>query len=147
MADETPDDGDEPTEEAMSTEADTVAPLADAEVDPDAVANLAERTDEIHAVLDLVAVATNALDDDAVRSLGATGATLGGLANRATDEDAVRVLDSGLVALGEAGASDPEPAGVLDVLRALRDPDVRAGLGFLIAMAKAFGSELREREP
>jgi len=121
------------------------AALADSDVDPEAVVRLLERTDDIQTVLDLVAIANASLDDEAIRALSETGGTLGGLAKRATDDDAVRVLDSGLVALGEAGASDPEPAGILDTLRALRDPDVRKGLGTLLAMAKAFGRELRER--
>ncbi|AWB26466.1 DUF1641 domain-containing protein [Halococcoides cellulosivorans] len=146
MSDESPTENSEADTTATGDGAALEAVLADSDVDPEAVARLLERTDDVHAVLDLVAVATAALDDESIRTLSETGATLGGLANRATDDGAVRVLDSGLVALGEAGASDPEPAGLLDTLRALRDPDVRKGLGTLLAMAKAFGRELRERQ-
>lgn len=37
----------------------------------------------------------------------------------------------------------PAPTGALSLLRALKDPDTAAGLGFLLQVAKSFGRQLR----
>lgn len=44
-----------------------------------------------------------------------------------------------------AHPDDPRPVGVWGALRALRDPDVQRALGFLLAVARAFGRNLEER--
>jgi uncharacterized protein YjgD (DUF1641 family) len=45
-------------------------------------------------------------------------------------------------ALAAAGEGEPAPAGLLDLWRASRDPEVSRALGFAIRMGRAFGREL-----
>lgn len=69
------------------------------------------------------------------------------LASRLTDPEATKVL----VTLGDAlvegkAAADRDrngPRGFFGILKAAKDPDVTRGLGFLLQVAKAFGSRLR----
>ncbi|AEH39427.1 DUF1641 domain-containing protein [Halopiger xanaduensis] len=99
--------------------------------------------DDLAALVDLAALALNAMDDDMVTDLAATGATLGEVADTAADEDVAWTLEGLLEAVGEAGSEPAEPAGPIDVAKALRDPDVKAGLGFLLSLAKAMGRTTR----
>jgi uncharacterized protein YjgD (DUF1641 family) len=85
------------------------------------------------------------MDDDMVRSVASTGSRLGEVADTAADEEVARSLESLLAAVGEAGSEDPESVGIVGLLRALRDPEVKAGLGFLVAVARALGRERRAR--
>lgn len=59
------------------------------------------------------------------------------------DEESVEGLNRLLDAVGEA-ERDHEPVGLLGGLRAARTPDVRAGLGYLLAVVRARGRRLRE---
>lgn len=43
----------------------------------------------------------------------------------------------------QARREQPEISGVFALMRALKDPDVSRGLGFVVAVAKAFGQQLR----
>jgi len=100
--------------------------------------------DDVLALADTLALATAALDDEMVTNLAATGSRLGELADTAADEEVARSLESVLTAVGEAGEEPPESPGVFGLARALRDPEVKAGLGFLLAVAKAIGRDRRE---
>jgi len=60
------------------------------------------------------------------------------------DEDTVTGLNTVLAAVGEAERHS-EPVGLLGALGALRTPDARAGLGYLVAILKAQGRRLRGR--
>ncbi len=53
--------------------------------------------------------------------------------------DAVRVIGGVGGALAAAAAEEPPRVGLLGMLRALRQPDVRRALGFLLRFAAHFG--------
>ncbi len=99
--------------------------------------------EDLLAMADLVGLASSAMDDDMVTDLAATGTRLGEVADAASDDDVARSLESLLEAVGEAGSEPAEPVGAVGVAKALRDPDVRAGMGFLLSLAKALGRTTR----
>ncbi|PGF14048.1 hypothetical protein CP556_23575 [Natrinema sp. CBA1119] len=101
--------------------------------------------DDLLAMADLLALASNAMDDDMVTDLAATGTRLGEVADTATDDDVARTLEDVLEAVGEAGDEPTKPLGVRGLVRALRDLDVRRGLGFVIAIARNTGRRRREQ--
>lgn len=80
--------------------------------------------------------------EDAIGRLAA-GLAEREVAHTAADDDVADGLESMLVALGEATADPPERIGPLGLIRAIRDPEVQAGLGVLIGLARALGR--RER--
>jgi uncharacterized protein YjgD (DUF1641 family) len=95
--------------------------------------------DDLAGFADLAALATAAMDDEMVMELSKTGSRLGELADTAAEDDVARGLESTLAAVGDAQAAEPEPVGLVGLLRAVRDPEVQAGLGFLVALAGALG--------
>lgn len=99
--------------------------------------------DDLLAMADLLALTLNAMDDEMVTDLAATGTRLGEVADTAADEDVARTLESLLEAVGEAGSEPAEPIGALGAAKALRDPEVKAGMGFLLSLAKALGRTTR----
>jgi len=119
---------------------------ADAEALDDALGTLVrlQRTgtlDDLATLADAGALATAALDDDMVTSLAGTGAALGELADVAADDDVARSLSTLLSAAGEADlSSDPEAVGALGLVRALRDEEVKQGLGVLLSLTRALGA-------
>jgi uncharacterized protein YjgD (DUF1641 family) len=72
-----------------------------------------------------------------VAELARTGSRLGAVA----DPDAVRGLTRLVRAVGGAETADHDPVGTVGLLRATRDRDVRAGLGSLLALARAVGRQ------
>lgn len=104
--------------------------------------------DELAALADLLPLASGALDDEMISTLVDAGSSLGEVADTASDPDTVRGMETVLQAVGDASdaESPPERVGVVGLLRATRDPEVQAGLGFVLALAKALGRETR-REP
>jgi uncharacterized protein YjgD (DUF1641 family) len=99
--------------------------------------------DDLLAVADVLSLATNAMDDDMVTTLAGTGSRLGEVVDTAADEDVARGLESTLAAVGEASAEPPREIGAVGLLRAMRDPEVRTGMGFLVQLAGAIGRERR----
>ncbi|MCU4744528.1 DUF1641 domain-containing protein [Natronoglomus mannanivorans] len=99
--------------------------------------------DDLLAMADLLALASSALDDEMVTDLAATGTRLGEVADTAADDDVARTLESFLEAVSEAGSGSAEPVGAIGVAKALRDPDVKAGMGFLLSLARAIGRTSR----
>ncbi|MFP8956935.1 DUF1641 domain-containing protein [Natrialbaceae archaeon A-CW3] len=95
--------------------------------------------DDLAAVADIAALASNAMDDDMVTDLAATGTSLGELADTAADDDVTRTLASLLEAVGDAGSEHTDAVGTLGLIKSMRDPEVQAGMGFLLAMARALG--------
>jgi uncharacterized protein YjgD (DUF1641 family) len=111
----------------------------------DAMATVAElqrngTLDDLAALSDLLALANGALDDEMVMRLAGTGSGLGELADTAAEPDTVRGLERMLDAVGDASTEEPEPVGALGLVKATRDPEVKRGLGYLIAIARALGS-------
>lgn len=130
--------------EPMASDAvddDLTAALAE---DPEAAAAFVRRLDDVNELLDVLALATEAADDEMVASVAGTAGSLGELADEASDPETVRGARTLLRALGDAG--DPETTyrgvGALGLLRALRDPEVKRGLAFLVALARGVGREL-----
>lgn len=101
--------------------------------------------DDLVALADVVSLASGALEDGMVTELASTGAALGEVADEASDRNAVRGLTVLVRALGDASDPDdpPEPTGVRDVIRAIRDSDVRTGISYVVSVAKSLGASLR----
>ena len=97
--------------------------------------------DDLAALADVAALGSRAMDDEMVTQLAATGTSLGEVADTAADEDVARTVESLLEAVGDAGAEPAEPVGAIGLVRAMRDPEVKAGMGFLLSLAKAMGRQ------
>jgi hypothetical protein len=66
------------------------------------------------------------------------------LLGQVTEPRVVEVVGHLTAAVAEAeSVHAPAPTGALALLRALKDPDTAAGLGFLLQVAKSFGRQLR----
>jgi uncharacterized protein YjgD (DUF1641 family) len=102
---------------------------------------LAESADGLASVASLL---TAALDDDMVRSLAATGSSLGEVAQTAPDEDTHDGLETVLQSVGDAEREPDERVGPLGLVKASRDPDVQYGFGYVLAIARAIG---QNRQP
>lgn len=116
------------------------------EGNPEEVARLVGNLDQVNDLLDASAVATAAMDDEMIMTLAGTGSRLGEVADTAADEEVAAGLESVLQSVGDAADEEPEPVGLLGLLRALRDPEVRAGLGVAIALLRALGRNVDSRE-
>ena len=110
------------------------------------IVHLVDELDTVGQLVDLLAFAAEALDDEMVVLLARTADQFGELADTASEPETVRGLQSALVAVGEAADEPPRRVGTLGLLRALRDPEVQVGLGFLLAVSRALGRELNRRE-
>lgn len=114
------------------------------EENPEEVAALVRRLDLVNDLLDVASLGVEAADDEMVSSIAGTAGSLGELADEAADPETVRGARTLLRALGEAG--DPETTyrevGPVGLVRALRDPEVKRGLAFLIAVARGIGREV-----
>ncbi|MFC5279232.1 DUF1641 domain-containing protein [Halorubrum rubrum] len=96
--------------------------------------------DRLADVADAVALVTDATDDDMVETVAATGTSLGELADTATDDEVRRGLVRLLEGVGAAGAEEAGPIGPVGLLGALRDPEVKAGMGYLVSVARGIGT-------
>jgi uncharacterized protein YjgD (DUF1641 family) len=97
--------------------------------------------DELVGFVDALSLLTAALEDDMVVELARTGSRLGEVADEAADPDAVKGLTRFVRAVGEAEAEGSDPVGPVGLVRATRDPEVQAGLGHLLALARAVGRQ------
>jgi uncharacterized protein YjgD (DUF1641 family) len=122
----------------MSDDDELAAAIAE---NPEEVAALVRRLDLVNDLLDVASLGVEAADDEMVSSIAGTAGSLGELADEAADPETVRGARTLLRALGEAG--DPETTyrevGPVGLVRALRDPEVKRGLAFLIAVARGIG--------
>lgn len=101
-----------------------------------------QRTGTLDDLLELSQVASllmGAMDDEMVMSLSNLGSELGGVADTASEEEVARGLESVLHAVGDATSEQPEPVGAIGFAKALRDPEVKAGLGVALALLKGLG--------
>ncbi|EMA59453.1 DUF1641 domain-containing protein [Halorubrum kocurii] len=96
--------------------------------------------DRLTELADAVALLTDAMDDEMVETVAATGTALGELADTATEEEVSHGLVRMLDGVGEAGSGEAEPVGPIGLLSALRDPEVKAGMGYLVAVARGIGA-------
>jgi uncharacterized protein YjgD (DUF1641 family) len=119
----------------------TATPSEDAEAGLAVLAEL-QRSGALEELLELaevVSLLTAALDDEMVTTVARTGASLGELGDVAADETTRNGLMALLEAVGEAERADTEAVGLLGLARTAREPEVRAGLAYLLAVARALG--------
>ena len=95
--------------------------------------------DELVGLADALTLLTAALEDDMVAELARTGSRLGEVADEAANPEAVRGLTRLVRAVGDAETVEHDRVGAVGLLRATRDPEVQAGLGYLLALARAVG--------
>lgn len=95
--------------------------------------------DDLAEFADILALLSAAMDDEMVTSLTGTGSRLGEIADTASDDEVAAGLESMLHAVGDATSEDPDPVGLMGLVKALRDPEVRAGMGVAIALLRALG--------
>ncbi|QSG16137.1 YjgD [Halapricum desulfuricans] len=101
-----------------------------------------QRTGTLDDLLELSQVASllmGAMDDEMVMSLSNLASELGGVADTAAEEDISRGLEDVLHSVGDVSEEEPEPVGAIGFAKALRDPEVKAGLGVALALVKALG--------
>ncbi|MGB9957072.1 DUF1641 domain-containing protein [Haloferax prahovense] len=110
------------------------------ENNPEEVALLVERLGLVNDLIDVLELGVDALDDEMVRSLARTGTSLAEVADDASDPDTVAGMKRLLRAVGDAEEAEAAPVGAVGLLRATRDPEVKAGLGYLVALAAALGA-------
>ncbi|WP_458187764.1 DUF1641 domain-containing protein [Haladaptatus sp. NG-WS-4] len=103
--------------------------------------------DELGQLADLISLVSGALDDEMVATLVGAGSSLGEVADTASDPDTIRGMETLLHAVGDASdpESPPEQVGMVGMFRALRDPEVQTGLGFMLAIAKALGRDVQRK--
>lgn len=133
-------------EQSQSTDKDALLEALDGHEGD--VAELLKRLDEINDLLDILSLGSAAVDDEMVVMLAETANNIGTLADTATEPETVRGLESVLHAVGDAAGElddPPDRIGMVGLLRAMRDPEVQAGLGFVIAVAKGLGADLERR--
>ncbi len=114
------------------------------ENNPEEVALLVERLGLVNDLIDVLELGVGALDDEMVRSLARTGTSLAEVADDASDPDTVAGMKRLLRAVGDAEEAEAPPVGAVGLLRATRDPEVKAGLGYLVALAAALGARTDE---
>lgn len=81
-----------------------------------------------------------------VTTLAGTGTGKGGVAETASGPDARAGVETLLDGVGDATGEPSEPAGALGLVRALRDPEVQFGTGYLVAVARAIHVARAERD-
>ena len=96
--------------------------------------------DELAELADAATLLTAALDDEMVVRLARTGSSLGEVADTAAEPETAQGIKRLLDAVGEAGGEPPEEVGAIGLVRALRDPEVKRGMGFLVALARGLGT-------
>lgn len=105
--------------------------------------------EDLAQVANIIALASEAVDDDMVQSLMRSTVRAGELFDTAAGEpEALRNLE---VLVGALTESAPEPAetpdrvGMVGALRKMRDPDVQRGLGFTLQLLGGLGEQLEDR--
>ena len=94
---------------------------------------------EIAELAEVISLVTDALDDEMVTSLAGTGSALGEVADTAAEPDTREGVERLLESVGDAERADVEPVGTLGLVRSLRDPEVKRGLGYLLTVARGVG--------
>jgi len=95
--------------------------------------------DELATLADVVPLLSGAMDDEMVTNLARSGTALGEVADTAAEPETAEGLQDVLSAVGEASEEPSEQVGLVGLVKALRDPEVQQGLGFVLALARALG--------
>ena len=113
--------------------------VAAIEENPEETARLVQNLDQVNDLLDVSSLATAAMDDEMVMTLAGKGARLGEVVDTAGDDEVAAGLESVLRALGDATDEEAEPVGLLGLMRAMRDPEVKRGMGVAVNLLRALG--------
>ncbi|MEA1932658.1 MAG: DUF1641 domain-containing protein [Euryarchaeota archaeon] len=97
--------------------------------------------DELAELGDVVSLGTAAMTDEMVRSLAATGSSLGEVAETAAQDETRDGLTAMLNSVSAAEQAETAPVGMVGLMKAIRDPEIQHGLGYLLAIAKALGQQ------
>lgn len=102
--------------------------------------------DDLLEASNAVSLAADAMDDEMIVSVMGMVGDLGQAADGAAQTNAIRTFQAMTDALDEAADfEEAEPVGMFGMLSKMRDPEVQQGLGFLMALAKAFGHQINRR--
>lgn len=97
--------------------------------------------DELAELGDVVSLGTSAMTDEMVQSLAGTGSSLGELADTAAQDDTRSGLTAMLNSVSAAERAETVTVGPVGLMKAIRDPEIQHGLGYLLAIAKALGQQ------
>jgi uncharacterized protein YjgD (DUF1641 family) len=97
--------------------------------------------DELAELGDVVSLGTSAMTDEMVRSLAGTGSSLGELADTAAQDETRDGLAAMLNSVSAAEQAETVAVGPVGLMKAVRDPEIQHGLGYLLAIAKALGQQ------
>jgi Uncharacterized conserved protein len=97
--------------------------------------------DELAELGDVVSLGTSAMTDEMVRSLAGTGSSLGELADTAAQDETRDGLTAMLNSVSAAEQAETVAIGPVGLMKAVRDPEIQHGLGYLLAIAKALGQQ------
>ncbi|MFB6070664.1 MAG: DUF1641 domain-containing protein [Halanaeroarchaeum sp.] len=102
--------------------------------------------DDLLEASNAISLAADAMDDEMIVSVMGMVGDLGQAADGAAQTNAIRTFQAMTDALDEAADfEEAEPVGMLGMLSKMRDPEVQQGIGFLMALAKAFGHQIDRR--
>ncbi|MFC6942872.1 DUF1641 domain-containing protein [Salinirubellus sp. GCM10025818] len=96
--------------------------------------------DELAELTGVLSLFTDAMTDEMVVELAGTGSSLGELADTAAEPDTRDGLVRMLSAVGTAERTEPAATSTLALLKSLRDDEVKQGLAYVIALARAIGA-------
>lgn len=103
--------------------------------------------DDLLQASNAISLAADALDDEMIVSMMSMVGDLGQAADGAAQTNAIRTFQAMTDALDEASDFEAaEPVGMLGMVSKMRDPEVQQGIGFLLAIAKAFGHQINRRK-
>ncbi len=106
--------------------------------------------EDLAAAANLVSLASEAVDDDMVKSTMRAMVHAGELFDTAAGEpEALRNLEMFTAAMSETApdpAEAPEPVGMVGSLRKLNDPKTKRGMGFMLKLLHELGDQLEQRE-
>jgi uncharacterized protein YjgD (DUF1641 family) len=102
--------------------------------------------EELVEIAEVASLLTAALNDEMVQSVAGTGTSIAELADTAAGDDTRQGLESVLIAVGEAEREGVSQVGPLGLVRATRDEEVQAGLGYMLVLAKALGRSAQEKD-
>jgi len=106
-----------------------------------------EKTGVLKSLQDLASLIKafeDMLSDEIVRKNAEMITNLGLVSAKFVNEDVLMLLNSVSDAIRRF-REDKEQVGIIGLIKALSDPDVKLALGFLVNIAKSLGKALRER--
>jgi uncharacterized protein YjgD (DUF1641 family) len=100
--------------------------------------------DDVAEFAHVISLLEGAMDDEMIMSVAGAGSRLGEVVETAGDEEVAGGLESVLQAVGDATSEEPDEVGIIGLARALRDPEVRAGMGVALNLLQALGQSVSD---